>query len=956
MVEPRMPGDVVAWMDVSNWGSHHLEWHTVRQWDLLDASEQAWATSQGWARFARQEGTVGNGFDFLLMHRAMIQLLRETFPAYTALFAGWSSPPTDPSSVRDPMPFNSRPRTFSSDMRTAVSKLHSPTDLAAFPNDDALGLFIETTLRPTSGDPGARSPDPIVGIHNYLHGRFSDSTSDINMGSPEVNLANERFWRLHGWIDARWSAFRSAKGLSDTDPGFVAALNAEKTHLQGMGGHVHPMGIALRAVPAGRRAALARAAIPRVVPASIAQPFRDHISRRFAAAMSAGDPTNLDELKERIQLAIELELFTIPPYLTAAWSLKSNSTQTTMNIRSLIIEVAIQEMLHMGLMCNLLVAVGGKPVLNHPDHLPSYPNFPPGIDLPNPVSLEPFSQSVLDQFLKIEHPQHDPVPIPVLHALAAGVAPKFPTIGDFYDSLKAGLVHATSFNPAGQLTIGFGTTGDNLTQITTLAEAEAAIDLIKEQGEGNSTSPAAGPSSDNLAHYYRFLQIKDGRKYVKQADGTFKQDPGQPLPFPAPAEIYSMAPVPAAGYPGLPEAVAFDTAYSKVVQLLHDAWDQGSQGLLVQAWNSMYSLESPATALMDKPREQSQGGNYGPAFLWRTATTPPPEPPAGPPPVASGYARIQQILDGAVQGQTFGAHGPFWRTITRDQFVVKSIFGQKLLAKKPDGSFDPVESNLMKALEGRAPFDGTVFKRMPDGFPPLTDPLLAEIKNWIASGCPDTIAVANWFDNGAGGPVNGQQHIDYWRDFDDWAMFNVTDPVSADIGTFFGAVNKWMEFAKDATQEPAWAAAIAAADLRDAVSRLEARQRDTVVKHYGKPVPLLTLLDGYERFGDNSLPDDPLRPADVRHTMNGDTMWFIWSAFTDACLRIGGTIPTEFWQGMGRAQLTGLLNDGLFRGRFRVTGFAPDASGKVAVRDHARTLPVANLQAELRSRYRDFLT
>ena len=960
MVEPRMPSDVIAWMDARNWGSHHLEWHTVRQWGLLDAAGRAWATSQGWTPASRQEGAAGNGLDFLLMHRAMIELLREAFPSHAALFVGWSQPPTDPNSRSDPMPANPSSRTFSSDMRLAVRKLHSSVDLATFDSNDMFGLFVETQRRPTSANPRASSTDATAGIHNYLHNRFSDPSSDINLGRIETNLANARFWRLHGWIDARWTAFRRAKGLSDTDAAYVAALNAEKTHLRDMGGHVHPAGLAFGMAPRARRSPTARGAVAatRVVPVSIAEPFRNHLSHRFAAAMSAGDPTNLTELKERIQLAIELELFTIPPYLTAAWSLKDSATPTTGEIRKLMIEVAMQEMLHMGLMCNLLIAVGEgtKPILNHPDHLPSYPNFPPGIDLPSPVSLEPFSGSVLDQFLKIEHPQHAPVPIPIMRAGIAAANTRFPTIGEFYESLKKGLVYAKSFTTAGQLVISFGTTGDELTTIKDLTEAVAAIDLIKNQGEGNTTSPAAGPVSNDLAHYYRFLQIKDGRKYVKQSDGSFKQDPNQPLPFPSSSEIHSMAPVPAGGYPGVPEADQFDTAYTNLVQLLHDAWNQGSQPTLEKAWDAMYLLRGPAITLMKMPRDSGLGGNYGPAFLWKTTATLAPEPPAGPAPVAmAGFARIQQILDQSVQGQTFGAHGPFWRGITRDQFVDKTIFGKKLLAKRIDGSFDPSESNLMKALEGRPPFDGTIFKRMPDGFPPLTDNLLSEIQNWITLGCPETILIAQAMDDTAGGAVNGQQHIDYWREFDDWAMFNQSVSVSKDIGTFFNVVDKWMEFAKDASKEAAWVTALAATEIRDAVSRLESRQRETVIKHYGTPVPLFTLLDGYERFGSNTLPDDPLRPADIRHAMNGENMWFVWAAFADACLRIGGTIPEEFWRGMARVILTGLLNDGLFRGRFTVKGFTPDASGKVAIRDHARTLPATKLFAEMADRYRDYL-
>jgi hypothetical protein len=121
--------------------------------------------------------------------------------------------------------------------------------------------------------------------------------------------------------------------------------------------------------------------------------------------------------------------------------------------------------------------------------------------------------------------------------------------------------------------------------------------------------------------------------------------------------------------------------------------------------------------------------------------------------------------------------------------------------------------------------------------------------------------------------------------------------------------------------------------------------------HYHSPVQLLTLLDSYERFGDDSLPDDPLRPLDVRHRMNGAIMWFLWSAFNDACLRLN--INLDLWHGHTRALLLGLMNDGLFRGRYTVNGFSADAAGKEAMRTHVRGLPDDQLQAELVRRFVD---
>ena len=117
------------------------------------------------------------------------------------------------------------------------------------------------------------------------------------------------------------------------------------------------------------------------------------------------------------------------------------------------------------------------------------------------------------------------------------------------------------------------------------------------------------------------------------------------------------------------------------------------------------------------------------------------------------------------------------------------------------------------------------------------------------------------------------------------------------------------------------------------------------------PVPLLTVLDGYERFGNDGLPDDPLRPLAPRHNMDSPIMWFFLAAFAEACLRLG--IATEFWTFFQRPILCGLLNDGLFRNRFPVKGFAATAAGRDAVYAFVQQVPDAGLATEIRRRYVD---
>jgi hypothetical protein len=216
-----MPKPILTFLKTNGWGSHHLEWHTVRNWDRLGASDQAYAKRQGWARADLQEGTKGNGLEFLAMHRVMFRILTERFPESADLFHGWDPPPTDPKDAHDPVP-RANTQEFDENKKAAIDKLQN--HLADFKSDDELGLFIETSMRPTAKDPTARSADKSAGIHNYLHNRFSGDSKAVDIGDPSVNLQNRRFWRLHGWIESRWTAFRAMKKLGETDPAYQAAL------------------------------------------------------------------------------------------------------------------------------------------------------------------------------------------------------------------------------------------------------------------------------------------------------------------------------------------------------------------------------------------------------------------------------------------------------------------------------------------------------------------------------------------------------------------------------------------------------------------------------------------------------------------------------------------------------------------------------------------------------------
>jgi hypothetical protein len=105
---------------------------------------------------------------------------------------------------------------------------------------------------------------------------------------------------------------------------------------------------------------------------------------------------------------------------------------------------------------------------------------------------------------------------------------------------------------------------------------------------------------------------------------------------------------------------------------------------------------------------------------------------------SSQVEQIKSLLESLVGGQQIGAHGNFWRTFaTGDDFANFRVFGDPQLPLLVKGN--AAVSNLVKALSGTAPFDGSLFPRMP--LPGVarrnaTPDEITFVTNWINSNCP----------------------------------------------------------------------------------------------------------------------------------------------------------------------------------------------------------------------------
>ncbi len=325
----------------------------------------------------------------------------------------------------------------------------------------------------------------------------------------------------------------------------------------------------------------------------------------------------VDDLRVALANAIKLEFATIPPYLTALFSIKPGHNAAAATI---IRSVVIEEMLHLSLACNLLNAVGGCPDLV--DAAPAYPTeLPMGIgDQPGHtfvVPLKRLSPEVIDLFMTIEEPEH-----PLVfkrRALAAETDRTYRTIGEFYTAVGALIRHLGEGIFTGrrdrQVTGWIGT--DPLASVHDLPSAQLAITLIIDQGEGTATSPAADP--EELAHFYRFEQI-----HRRQ---TLSQDPAAPHGYswgPPPIVLDDDGVWPMTDNPPLVPLPAgseverassqFDGTFTALVDALQRTFN-GHPAALGSAMAQMHALRIEAQRLMPLA-VPGVDGTAGPRFAY----------------------------------------------------------------------------------------------------------------------------------------------------------------------------------------------------------------------------------------------------------------------------------------------------------------------------------------------------
>jgi CDGSH-type Zn-finger protein/uncharacterized Fe-S cluster protein YjdI len=231
-----------------------------------------------------------------------------------------------------------------------------------------------------------------------------------------------------------------------------------------------------------------------------------------------------EELAYLLAEAAEIEHGLMCCYLYAAFGLKrpgdglSPREQTIVDgWRRAILDVAKDEMVHLGLVQNLLLAIGTAPHFERSNFPVSAGYHPAGVV----VSLAPLDRATVDHFVYLERPEGVSVPDgagfeaasyrrPARRNRLVPTAQDYETVGHLYRGVRAGLASLAETLGERALFVGDPEVQvgadviplPGMAKVRSLAESLAAIDTIVHQGEG------ASESHEN-SHYAAFTRIRD---------------------------------------------------------------------------------------------------------------------------------------------------------------------------------------------------------------------------------------------------------------------------------------------------------------------------------------------------------------------------------------------------------------------------------------------------------------
>ena len=294
----------------------------------------------------------------------------------------------------------------------------------------------------------------------------------------------------------------------------------------------------------------------------------------------------LSELKSHLQVAIEIELATIPLYLYTYYSIDRTAggfpatplSRFADYAGATIMSVAVEEMLHMSLSSNVLFALGQLPQLYlkspspFPTNLPGHAKLGPDAK-PMALPLSKLSREQLWHFLEIEYPAESDAPPEngnwktigqIYSYVRCIISSDHIRDDDFRQGARLHQIQPTNYSPnsidtayakaafdntcpvpadaphsAAQIA-GFMSREDShagafqLLTVDSRETALQAIQTIDAQGEGYGPSKFDDASHREWSHYEKFLNLQSQFDGYDPKDERLPKHPTPPAPSASP--------------------------------------------------------------------------------------------------------------------------------------------------------------------------------------------------------------------------------------------------------------------------------------------------------------------------------------------------------------------------------------------------------------------------------------
>lgn len=227
--------EVIAWMEKHAWQEAHFQWHQVRRCGGGAQTGQGVINPCEYPEMLPEANECENaqdGYEFLVMHRHMINSLKQLWPNHTEQFEGWDHFPAAedyPEIVREYY------TQWSAQVLADAAIADNIADnMDRFANEGEFGMWLQCgSLQGGLGASGS--------LHGSLHfNGYPQNNQSHSIANQRRNLDGYLFWKLHGWIDKVWERYRVANGQAPDEPKLKDELIAQCREMDALSALIDP--------------------------------------------------------------------------------------------------------------------------------------------------------------------------------------------------------------------------------------------------------------------------------------------------------------------------------------------------------------------------------------------------------------------------------------------------------------------------------------------------------------------------------------------------------------------------------------------------------------------------------------------------------------------------------------------------------------------------------------------